>query len=115
MTDVSTNVGVIATHEQAVAVAQEYADSIVDGVIERDRAGAVPRAELARLDATGLLAITVPHEHGGPNLTPVTLAEVTRRIAAVDPAIAHAPQGHFLLVDVLAGWGTEHKRRRLFG
>jgi SfnB family sulfur acquisition oxidoreductase len=114
LTGALRGVGAVATHEQALAVAQEYADSIADGVIERDRAGAVPRPELARLDASGLLAITVPREYGGPDLTPVTLAEVTRRIAAVDPAIAQAPQGHFLLVDVLAVWGTEHQRRRLF-
>ena len=42
------------------------------------------------------------------------LAEVIRAIAAVDPAIAQIPQGHFLLVDVLAVLGTPEQRRRLF-
>ena len=48
------------TAEEAVATARAYAESISDGVIERDRAGNAPVAELARLDASGLLAITVP-------------------------------------------------------
>ena len=34
----------------------------------RDRAGNAPVAELARLDASGLLAITVPRSLGGPEL-----------------------------------------------
>ncbi len=43
------------------------------------------------------------------------LAEVGRTIAAVDPAIAQAPQAHFLFVDVLAVWGSDEQQRRLFG
>jgi SfnB family sulfur acquisition oxidoreductase len=100
---------------EAIAAAREYADSIADGVIERDRSGAVPAAELAALDASGLLAITVPHEHGGPDLPASVLAEVVRSIAAVDPAIAQVPQAHFLFVDVLAVFGTGQQQRRLFG
>jgi SfnB family sulfur acquisition oxidoreductase len=115
MTAAASTSRVISSHESALAAADAYAASIADGVIERDRTGALPVAELARLDASGLLAITVPAELGGPDLSPVTLAEVIRRIAAVDPAIAQAPQGHFLMVDVLAVWGTEAARRRLLG
>jgi SfnB family sulfur acquisition oxidoreductase len=70
---------------------------------------------LAELDASGLLAITVPRAYGGTDVSMVTLAEVIRTIAAVDPAIAQVPQGHFLMVDVLAVWGTELQRRLLFG
>ena len=81
------------TAEEAVATARAYAESISDGVIERDRAGNAPVAELARLDASGLLAITVPRSLGGPELGAPALAEVIRTIAAVDPAIAQVPQG----------------------
>jgi SfnB family sulfur acquisition oxidoreductase len=84
-------------------------------VIGRDRAGAVPAAELGALDASGLLGITVPREYGGADVSPVVLAEVIRSIAAVDPAIAQVPQAHFLFVDVLAVWGTGEQQRRLFG
>jgi SfnB family sulfur acquisition oxidoreductase len=106
---------VLATAEDAIAAAGEYAGSIAAGVIERDRAGRVPVRGLAALDASGLLSITVPREHGGAGLPATVLAEVGRTIAAVDPAIAQAPQAHFLFVDVLAVWGSEEQQRRLFG
>jgi SfnB family sulfur acquisition oxidoreductase len=104
----------ITTHEQAVSAARGYAASIAEGAIERDRAGTVPFAALAALDASGLLAITIPREYGGAGLSAVSLTEVIRQIAIVDPAIAQAPQGHFLMVDVLAVHGTEAQRERLF-
>jgi SfnB family sulfur acquisition oxidoreductase len=105
---------VLFSATEALAVARSYAGSIASGVIERDRAGAVPYAELAALDASGLLGITVPGEHFGPDLSPVVLAEVIRTIAAVDPAIAQIPQAHFLFVDVLAVHGSAAQQERLF-
>jgi SfnB family sulfur acquisition oxidoreductase len=99
---------------ETLAAARAYAESLASGVIERDRAGSVPWADLAALDASGLLGITVPAADGGPDLSPVVLAEVIRTIAAVDPAIAQVPQAHFLFVDVLATLGSPAQRRRLF-
>jgi SfnB family sulfur acquisition oxidoreductase len=106
---------VLPTADDALAAARAYADAIAGGVIERDRAGAVPWAELAALDASGILAITIPAHAHGPDLSPVVLAEVIRTIAAVDPAIAQIPQAHFLFVDVLATMGDASQQRRLFG
>jgi SfnB family sulfur acquisition oxidoreductase len=105
----------IGSDAEALAAADAYAAALRDTVIERDRTGALPVAELARLDASGLLSLIVPADDGGPELGMATLVEVARRIAAVDPAIAQAAQGHFLMVDVLAVWGTPAQRARLFG
>src|SRR6202035_1421634 len=105
---------VLFSANEALAAARNYAGSIASGVIGRDRAGAVPYAELAALDASGLLGITVPGAYFGPDLSPVVLAEVIRTIAAVDPAIAQVPQAHFLFVDVLATHGTPAQQERLF-
>jgi SfnB family sulfur acquisition oxidoreductase len=105
----------LATHDAAVAAAHAFAGSIAEGVVERDRSGSAPYDELARFDASGLLGITVAHTEGGPALGPSTLAEVTRVIAAVDPAIAQTPQAHYLFVDVMALLGTEAQKRRLLG
>ena len=107
----------LSTHDAAVAVAGEVAAGWADGVVERDRAGAsvVPGEALAALDSSGLLGITVPAGDGGPGLGAVTLAEVVRVLAAVDPALAQVPQGHFLLVDALAVHGSAEARKRLFG
>jgi SfnB family sulfur acquisition oxidoreductase len=105
---------VLFSATEALAVARSYAESIASGVIGRDRAGEVPYAELAALDASGLLGVTVPSAHFGPDLSPVVLAEVIRTIAAVDPAIAQIPQAHFLFVDVLAVYGSPAQQERLF-
>ncbi|OHV31446.1 hypothetical protein CC117_25915 [Parafrankia colletiae] len=105
---------VIGSDAEAVAVARRYAESIAGTVIERDRSAAVPVDALQALDASGLLGITVPVDYGGADVSPVTLAEVVRTIAAVDPALAQIPQGHFLFVDVLALWGSTTQRQRLF-
>ncbi len=105
----------LSTESEALLIAGEFAESLRDTVVERDRSGELPVAELARLDASGLLAITVPARDGGPDLPVTTLAEVIRRIAAVDPAIAQAPQAHYLLVDIVSVWGSERQRRALLG
>jgi SfnB family sulfur acquisition oxidoreductase len=106
---------VIANAQDAVAVARAFAESIADGTIERDRTGALPAAELAEYDASGLLAITVPRELGGSGLGPSVLAEVVRTIAQVDPALAQGPQGHFLFTDVLLAFGSSAQQRHLLG
>jgi SfnB family sulfur acquisition oxidoreductase len=104
----------VSSPEAALAAAASFAESLSDSVIDRDRNGELPVAELERFDASGLAAITVPEADGGPDLPMTTLAEVIRRIAAVDPAVAQAPQGHYLMVDVLALWGDEDQRATLF-
>jgi alkylation response protein AidB-like acyl-CoA dehydrogenase len=114
LTSTAAQADVLFSATDAFAVARAYAESIASGVIQRDRAGTVPYAELAALDASGLLGITVPAAYGGPDLSPVVLAEVIRTIAAVDPAIAQVPQAHFLFVDVLAVHGSPAQQERLF-
>jgi len=114
VTSTAAQAQVLLSATEALAAARVYAASIADGVIGRDRAGGVPYAELAALDASGLLGITVPATHGGPDLSPVVLAEVIATIAATDPAIAQIPQAHYLFVDVLAVHGSAEQQERLF-
>ncbi|WIM99249.1 acyl-CoA dehydrogenase family protein [Actinoplanes oblitus] len=105
------------THDEAVTAAHRLAAELAPGAIQRDRDGAtvIPSEALAALDASGLLAITVPAADGGPGLGPRTLAEVARVIAAADPSIAQVPQAHFLIVDILAVHGAPEARKRLYG
>jgi SfnB family sulfur acquisition oxidoreductase len=105
----------IVNEESAIEAARTYAESIADGAAQRDRVGLAPAHELEALDRSGLLGITIPVTHGGPGLEATALAEVVRTIAAVDPAIAQTPQGHYLFVDVIRMLGTDVQRRRLFG
>jgi alkylation response protein AidB-like acyl-CoA dehydrogenase len=60
-----TPVPVITSGAEAIRTVQEFAAGIADGVIERDRSGALPVHELAAFDVSGLLAMTVPRKHGG--------------------------------------------------
>jgi SfnB family sulfur acquisition oxidoreductase len=105
----------LTTEAEAVAVAAAFADSVADTVIERDRTGALPRAEMERFDASGLIGITVPAEYGGPGLAPTALAEVIRTVAAVDPAIGQTPQAHYLFVDIILMLGSDALKRRMMG
>lgn len=103
----------LGSHAEAVAAAEAFAAAVRPGAADRDRAGNVPRVELAEFDRSGLAAITVPAADGGSGLGPVTLAEVIRTIAAADPALAQIPQGHFLAIDVLRLLGTPEQRSRV--
>ncbi|MDI6102211.1 acyl-CoA dehydrogenase family protein [Actinoplanes sp. NEAU-A12] len=105
------------THDEAVAAAHQLAEALMPGAAQRDRdgAGVVPHEAIGALDSSGLLGITVPRADGGPGLGMRTLAEVTRIIAAADPAIAQIPQGHFLIIDVLAVHGGAEARKRILG
>jgi hypothetical protein len=47
---------VITSGAEAIRTARDFAASIADGVIERDRAGLVPVRELAALDTSGASA-----------------------------------------------------------
>lgn len=101
------------THAHIVAVAEEFAAAVKPGAAERDRAGAVPRAEVSDFENLRLPAITVPVDNGGDGLGPRTLAEVIRIVAAADPALAQVPQGHYLAVDILRLLGTPLQRARI--
>ena len=90
----AVRIPVLTSGAEAIRAARNLAAFLADGAIERDRSGALPVRELAALDASGLLAITVPRQHQGAEVPATVLAEVIRTVAAVDPAIAQVPQGH---------------------
>ncbi|MFJ8331715.1 SfnB family sulfur acquisition oxidoreductase [Streptomyces sp. NPDC094437] len=105
---------VIADDAEALAVARALADEFRPGADERDRERRLPRAELDRLSASGLLAVTVPAEHGGADVGAATLAEIFRLLAAADGSLAQIPQSHFVYVNVIRRQGTEQQRKFFF-
>ncbi|MFD9381387.1 SfnB family sulfur acquisition oxidoreductase [Streptomyces sp. NPDC059999] len=105
---------VIADEAEALAVAAELADAFRVGAADRDAGRVLPRAELDRLSASGLLGITVPSAHGGADVGARTLAEVFRLLAAADPSLAQIPQSHFVYVNVLRRQGGEAQRKFFF-
>ncbi|MEE4593498.1 SfnB family sulfur acquisition oxidoreductase [Streptomyces sp. DSM 41524] len=106
---------VIADDTEALKVAAALADEFRTGAAERDAQRRLPRAELDRLSASGLLAITVPAGHGGADVSAVTLAEVFRLLATADASLAQIPQSHFSYVNVLRRQGTEDQQAFFFG
>lgn len=105
---------VIADDAEALAVAAGLADAFRPDAAERDARRRLPRDELGRLSASGLLGITVPRAHGGADVTAGTLAEVFRLLATADPSIAQIPQSHFVYVNVLRAQGSPRQQEFFF-
>ncbi|MGW7821077.1 SfnB family sulfur acquisition oxidoreductase [Streptomyces puniciscabiei] len=105
---------VIADDAEALAVAEALAAEFRAGAAERDAQRRLPRAELDRLSASGLLAVTVPAEHGGADVRAATLAEIFRLLGSADGSLAQIPQSHFVYVNVIRRQGTEEQRKFFF-
>ncbi|NNN31472.1 SfnB family sulfur acquisition oxidoreductase [Streptomyces sp. S3(2020)] len=105
---------VIADDTEALAVAAALAEEFRAGASARDTERRLPRAELDRLSASGLLAVTVPAEHGGADVGPRTLAEIFRLLGSADGSLAQIPQSHFAYVNVIRRQGTEEQRKFFF-
>lgn len=106
---------VIADDAEALRTAAALADEFRPGAVARDASRTLPRAELDRLTASGLLAVTVPATYGGADVSARTLAEVFRLLATADPSLAQIPQSHFAYVNVLRRQGTDEQRKFFFG
>ncbi|MDI2029254.1 SfnB family sulfur acquisition oxidoreductase [Saccharopolyspora sp. TS4A08] len=104
---------VLRDDAEALGQARRLAESFAVEAAERDRDRRLPRAELDELSASGLLAITVPADHGGADVGTRTLLEVFR-LAAADPSIAQIPQNHFAFVNVLRENGTPQQQEFFF-
>ena len=105
----------VLTRDEAIAVATEIAAELAATSLERDRDRVLPRRELDRLSTSGLLAVTVPTEHGGAGLPVETLAEVFRILATGDPSVAQVPHSHFVYVNALVEQGSDEQIRFLLG
>ncbi|GGV87434.1 SfnB family sulfur acquisition oxidoreductase [Streptomyces massasporeus] len=108
-------VHVIADDAEALAVAAELAADFRKEAAERDVRRRLPHAELERLSASGLPAVSVPAEFGGADVGAGTLAEIFRLLAAADASLAQIPQSHFVYVNVLRRQGTHAQQEFFFG
>ncbi|WP_327692851.1 SfnB family sulfur acquisition oxidoreductase [Streptomyces sp. NBC_00459] len=106
---------VVADDVEALTVAAALADEFRTGAAARDAERRLPRAELDRLSASGLLAVTVPAEYGGADVRQETLAEIFRLLASADASLAQIPQNHFVYVNVIRRQGTAEQREFFFG
>ncbi|MEU1273917.1 SfnB family sulfur acquisition oxidoreductase [Streptomyces sp. NPDC005799] len=108
------SVQVIADDAEALAVAAALAAEFRAGASSRDAERRLPRAELDKLSASGLLAVTVPAEHGGADVGALTLAEIFRLLATADASLAQIPQSHFAYVNVIRRQGDAEQQKFFF-
>jgi SfnB family sulfur acquisition oxidoreductase len=100
----------VLSRDEALEVAAGVAAELAATSLERDRDRLLPERELDRLSAAGLLAVTVPDEHGGANLSVEVLVEVFRILATGDPSVAQVPHSHFVYVNALRHQGTREQQ-----
>lgn len=104
----------IADDAEAIAVAHALAADFATGAARRDRERILPWDELDRWSASGLGALTVPREHGGPDVSYATLAEVFAILCAADSSLGQIPQNHFGVLGVLRELGTPAQKQRYY-
>ncbi|BBX08677.1 SfnB family sulfur acquisition oxidoreductase [Mycolicibacterium aichiense] len=101
----------VLSETSAITVAAELAADFASGAAGRDRDRELPFAEIDRLSASGLLAITVPAAYGGAGLPASAVAEVVRILATGDPNIAQIPHSHFVYINLLRLAGSDDQLR----
>jgi SfnB family sulfur acquisition oxidoreductase len=105
---------VIQNDVEALAVARELAERVAAGATSRDRERQLPVDEVDWFSESGLWALTVPRDHGGAEVSQVTLTEMFKMLAQADPSIAQIPQNHFGVVNAIALDGSEAQQRFFF-
>jgi SfnB family sulfur acquisition oxidoreductase len=113
--DSSAHAHRIGSDAEALERASAVREQIAAGAAERDRLRELPAAEIELLSDEGLLAITVPREHGGAEVSLETLARVVSTIASADPNVAQIPQSHFVYLELVRQLGTPAQRELIFG
>lgn len=110
---VATNL--LENEQQVIAAAQELAARFAASASRRDSDRLLPFEELDQLAQSGLLAITVPSQYGGLDVSNAVLAEVTAILSEADSSIGQIPQNHFYILEALRTDGSEEQKRYFFG
>lgn len=91
----------------ALAVAAELSAAFAEGAAARDADRTLPHAQVQALKDSGLLALSVPVEHGGIAAPATVIAEVFRLLAHGDPSLAQIPHSHYTFLEALRLQGTD--------
>ncbi len=100
---------------EAIEAAQSLAADFATRAADRDANRTLPYGQLDQIARSGLLAITVPAEYGGLDVSNAVLAEVTAILAEADASIGQIPQNHFYILEALRVDGSEEQKRYFFG
>ncbi|ABC93162.1 probable FMNH2-dependent monooxygenase protein (plasmid) [Rhizobium etli CFN 42] len=104
----------IGSDEEAIATARRLAAQFAVRAAERDSDRLLPFAELDLLAQSGLLAVTVPAQYGGLDVSNAVLAEITAILSQADGSIGQIPQNHFYILEALRTDGSEEQQRYFF-
>jgi alkylation response protein AidB-like acyl-CoA dehydrogenase len=104
-----------------IAAAHDLAARLAAGAVERDRMGGHMSGHVSShgarerqwIRASGLLALSVPREYGGPGASWKTIADVVRIVARADSALAHLLGFHHLQIAGIRLAGNARQQRRL--
>ncbi|MGX9992396.1 SfnB family sulfur acquisition oxidoreductase (plasmid) [Rhizobium sp. Z1P35] len=105
----------IGSDEEAIATAHRLAAQFAARAAERDAGRILPFGELDLLAQSGLLAITVPAQYGGLDVSNAVLGEITAILSEADGSIGQIPQNHFYILEALRTDGGEEQQRYFFG
>ncbi|MBP1858336.1 SfnB family sulfur acquisition oxidoreductase [Rhizobium herbae] len=100
---------------EAIETARTLAADFATRATDRDAERILPYSELDEIARSGLLAITVPAEYGGLDVSNAVLAEVTAILSEADASIGQIPQNHFYILEALRVDGSEEQKRYFFG
>lgn len=106
---------VIASDAEARAAARDFAETVRPYAAQIDAERRIPIEVVDAFSATGLWAITIPREFGGPEVSHATLADVIATVSAVEPSLGQIPQNHFCLVEDIRLSGTPEQKAFFFG
>ena len=99
---------------EALAIAHELATHFRPEASLRDARRQLPFVEIEKYSASGLWALTVPKEYGGPAVSIATLAEVTATISEADSSIGQIPQNHYYMLEVVRANGTVEQKQQIY-
>ena len=104
----------VASDDDALRIARSLAVTFTEGAAARDRDRRLPYAEMDALSQSGILAMTIPREFGGADVSAVTLAQVITILAEADGSIGQIPQNHFYILEMLRLCATPPQQRFYF-
>ncbi|GGF22347.1 acyl-CoA dehydrogenase family protein [Subtercola lobariae] len=102
-----------ADHLRWYALAQGVADQLRADIVERDRANALPVAEVQLLRSSGLLTAGLPEAIGGGGLPWRTTSQLVRIIARSDASIAHILGYHYVWLRYIQTFETPQSEKAL--
>ncbi|WP_349269818.1 SfnB family sulfur acquisition oxidoreductase [Mycolicibacterium parafortuitum] len=100
-----------ASADEALAVARDLAAGFAVDAATRDADRELPHDQIKALKESGLLALSVPREYGGLDVSATVLAEVFRLFAHADPSLSQIPHSHFVFLEALRLQGSPDQQR----